>query len=543
MFALSREGVSFTNPDTTPELAREYRDPGLRSVRGPDVVTGKLQYAGDTMAGKCSYGAFFTPAEFNHAHRFQAADLRAALAVPGVLTAGNHPRKGPFVVAESYPSLERAMATIDHGILVRKEKKLVRTLGEVREHARLVDTKEDRGDVVEALDSCEITMAETYTTHHYNVAFIEPQSSVAMVDDDGARIWDSTQHAHRQRLQIAKALGLDEERVRVRGTNVGGGFGGKISHGCAEEAALMSRETGLPIKRIYSRAEVFQRYSRAKEEVAVDLVSGVTREGRIVARAVDIYQDEGFGLTDVYDTPNSRVRLHRVRPDDMAIRHATIRGTSYTQDVFALESHISSLARFIGMDPLELRLKNVRWHGDLLQAAADMIDYGGYRAPEGHGLGMAIINHGGRQLGALFVEVGVDRRTGRIDIRRMRAAFDIGVVMCESTAAAGIYGALMWGISIALKERIDFDRHRILTNSFAGYEIARFSDVPDMEFRFIKTHGRGVTPRGCGEMPLPLVAPAIANAVFDAVGVRLYSTPFTPEKVLQALDGTSNPNE
>ncbi len=535
MFEMERDGIKFTNPETTPTKVQMYRDPGLGDQRALEVVTGRLTYAGDIMTGTSRYGGFFTPEEFRTSYRFQPVDLRGTLAAPGVITAGNLGRHGPYVVAETFPALQAALATIDRKCLVPGTKELVKNLTEVRKHAVLVKTPEDDGDVEKHLKSCRHTLKETYTTHLYNVAFLEPKVSVAIVSNGEARLWDSTQHAHRQQQMVARDTEIPLDRVHVTGTNVGGGFGGKIGHKSGVEAALISQATGLPIKRMFSRAEVFQRSSRAKEEVAVDLISGIDENGRIIARSADIYQDEGHGLTDTYDIPNSRIRLYRVSQGQMGIRHATIRGTSFTQDVFAMESHMSSLAHSISMDPLDFRLKNVLWHKELLHTAAEMIDYGAYKPPEDHGLGMAIINHGGRQFGALFVEVGVDRTTGRISIERMRAAFDIGVVMCETTATVGIIGALIWGLSITLKEELKVDGTRILTSSFADYEIARFSDIPDIKIKYIKDYGNGLSPRGCGEMPLPLVAPAIANAVYNAVGVRLFATPFTPRRVLDAI--------
>ncbi len=535
MFEMSRDGITFTNPNTTPQRVQMYRDAGLKSVRALDVVTGKLKYAGDIMAGTCRYGGFFTPPEFRTGYKFQPVDLRATLAVPGVITAGNMGQRGPYVVAETFPALQEGLAMIDRKSMVPKKNELVKNLSQVREHAILRKTVEDTGNVEQHLKSCRHTLSETYTTHHYNVAFLEPQTSVAIVSDDEAHVWDSTQHAHRQQQVVARYTRIPVERVHITGTNVGGGFGGKIGHKSGAEAAVIAQATGLPIKRMYSRAEVFQRLSRAKEEVAVDLISGVDDSGKIIARSANIYQDEGNGLTEIYDIPNSRIRLFQVSQKNMGIRHATIRGTSFTQDVFAMESHMSSLAHSISMDPLEFRLKNALWHQDLLHTAAEMIGYGAYQPPEDHGLGMAIINHGGQQLGALFVEVGVDRKTGRITIQRMRAAFDVGIVMCETTATIGVIGALIWGLSITMKEELKFDESRILTNSFAGYDIARFSDIPDMQVKFIKTFGDGLSPRGCGEMPLPLIAPAVANAVYNAVGVRLFSTPFTAERVLAAI--------
>jgi len=163
-----------------------------------------------------------------------------------------------------------------------------------------------------------------------------------------------------------------------------------------------------------------------------------------------------------------------------------------------------------------------------------MMRYGVYEPPEDHGIGFGIINHGGRQLGVVGAEVGVDRRSGQIDVVRLCGAYDIGVVINRNTTRMGVRGAMLWGLGFALFEEVDLDGHRCHTTGFSNYRIPRFSDTPPIELAFLDNQHPGA-PRGCGEMPLPATLAAICNAVYDAIGVRFYTIPMTPERVLAAL--------
>jgi nicotinate dehydrogenase subunit B len=113
-------------------------------------------------------------------------------------------------------------------------------------------------------------------------------------------------------------------------------------------------------------------------------------------------------------------------------------------------------------------------------------------------------------------------------------AMDIGVVINSRTLTVGVRGAIMWGIGCALREEIILDGHRSHTSSLVDYKIPRFSDVPEIDIKFLNLYDKSA-PRGCGEMPVVPTIAAIANAVRNAIGKRIYSIPITPEKVRKAI--------
>jgi CO/xanthine dehydrogenase Mo-binding subunit len=207
------------------------------------------------------------------------------------------------------------------------------------------------------------------------------------------------------------------------------------------------------------------------------------------------------------------------------------------QTCFATESHIDMLAHKLGIDPLEFRRKNVEFPAfvNLIDACAEMIGYGKNELEADEGIGLAMVLHGGAQLGAIAAKVAVNRNTGKITVKHLCGAFDIGTVINLNTVTVGLRGGMAWGISFALSEEIELDGHSTKTEYFGQYGIARFSDMPPIDISFHNNHQPGGPPRGCGEMPVIPTIGAITNAVYNAVGVRFYSTPITPEKVKKAL--------
>jgi CO/xanthine dehydrogenase Mo-binding subunit len=131
-------------------------------------------------------------------------------------------------------------------------------------------------------------------------------------------------------------------------------------------------------------------------------------------------------------------------------------------------------------------------------------------------------------------EVNVNRTTGKVTVVRLAGAFDFGLVINRKLATNGVKSSMIWGIGAALLEEVEIDGHRSHTNGFANYRIARMSDTPPIEVAFFDNRNPG-QPRGCGEMPLPPTVAAIANAVYDAIGVRFHEIPITPERVTAAL--------
>jgi len=346
-----------------------------------------------------------------------------------------------------------------------------------------------------------------------------------------------TQDPFRDRYTVATELDTHLDKVHVISAPCGGAFGAKTHLGVTKEAARMARETGKPVKVVYSRLADIQKFSRYKQSVIIDISTGLSSAGNVLGRTIDFYGDGGYGSRELYSVRDARTRLFE--QTTMPARHKTIRGTSYTQDVFAIESHIDMVARAAGIEPLAFRQANValkQFH-PVIDACAEMFSNWNYRPVPDQGVGFAICNHGGRQLAVIGAEVRVDRQTGDIEVLRLVGAFDVGLVINQNTASMGIKGAMIWGLGIALLEEVDLDGHRCRTTGFGNYKIARMKDIPPIDIRFVNTV-TPTEPRGCGEMPLPPTIAAIANAVYDATGVRFYELPITPGKVKAALKVT-----
>jgi isoquinoline 1-oxidoreductase len=405
---------------------------------------------------------------------------------------------------------------------------------EIRAGAELEKMVEDRGDPEAVLSRADHVLTETYVTQYASQAPIETETAIARVDNGATTIWASTQAPFKIPPRTSQRLKISEEDIRVISMPVGGGFGVKVNTPAPTEAAVMAKRSGRVVKHVYSRAHQFLGRGRFKESTVIDIATGVTSGGRLTARTIDIFQDEGFGTTDTYDVRNARTRLFST---EMPPRHGTMRGTSFVQSGFAVESHTDMVAEMVGMDPLRFRKKNVAFPAfrPLLDACAEMIGYGERQLPEHHGIGFGICHHGGRQLGAAAAEVSVDTANGRIRVERLVGAYDIGLVISRHTLASNTKGAMIWGLGFALFEEVGLNGHTAFTRSFDDYRIPRFSDIPPIEVVFLDNLSRRSRPRGCGELPvIPSVA-AICNAVYWATGVRFHTLPMNPHRVLEAL--------
>ncbi len=509
-----------------------YVDRGTPSVNGEAIVTGTLVYTGDFDPGNCFYGAFASSQYHIQLTEIETADFAAAAAVPGVAKV-ERAGASAMAVGESFTSVQRALKALAPRWRIPERDRTLDVEGEIRRRAELRKTVEEAGDPEGKLGSSPVTISDTYITQYASQVPLETETAVAEVEGDRVTVWASTQAPFKARARVAKRLKIPEENVRIIAMPVGGAFGVKVDTPAPDEAALLARKSGRRVKHVYTREYQFNGRARYKEAVVADITSGVTKNGRLLARTIDLYQDEGFGSADTYDIPHVRTRLFS---SPMPARHGTMRGTSFVQTCFAVESHTDVLAAALEIDPLEFRKKNlaVASFGPLLDAAAEMIGY--ERAlDDDHGIGFAICHHGGRQLGAVAAEVAVDRTSGVVRVERLAGAFDIGLVVNLNTLTANTKGAMLWGLGFALFEEVRVDGHQSDTRSLSDYRIPRFSDVPAMEIAFLSNETKDGSPRGCGELPVIPTVGAIANAVTRAIGVRFHTLPLTPERVLAGL--------
>ena len=513
----------------------QYVDKGYKNVLGLQIVTGSIKFTGDLKKSRMLYGGYKTPPYYINRTKAKKVKFDQALEVPGVVKAGLV-NDEPVVVAESYDAVQKGLDAIKVTWRKPTRPRQMDYEKEVRENARYFATREEQGNVDHGFSQSSRVVTETYKTHCIQTCPLETDTAVAIVKKDKAKVYVATQYPYKSLRHVANFLKIPEDQIHVIGCQVGGGFGGKIDNKVGAEAAMLAKFAGRPVKLIYTREDQFAREGRAKESVIVDISTGVDSQGNLLARKIDIFQDEGYGTSHVYNIPNVQTKLYIT---EMPLRHATIRGTSYMQDVFAMESHTDEVAHSIGMDPFELRRNNLYKTEveELMQAGAEMIGYGQTTNTLESSTGMALVNHGATELGAMFVNISINPDTGVIKVNKVAAALDFGTVINYHTALTGVKGAIIWGMGFALYENIEHDGWGIDTRHLHQYHVPRFSDIPpEMDIRFMQPYPV-YGPRGCGEMPAPPVAPAIANAFRNATGIRLYQTPFTPEKVLSALKG------
>ena len=518
---------------TDPAEMPQYEDRRSLNVNAAAIVTGTQTFTADLYPEGCLHGGVVIPDYHWSTTRLQSAERKKARKLPGVARVGKQ-GKSLTVLGESYTAVQEAMEALEAKWRTPKRPQELDREAEIRAGAELKELVEEQGDVDAGLDESDLVISETYMTQYASEVPLETDTAIASIEDGRVTVRVGSQNPFLARWRIAQQEEIDESQVRVISMPSGGAFGSKAGHSVGEEAVKMLEiSDGAPVKYIYSRLADIQRRSRYKEAVVFDVTSGIDSRGRLVARKIDIFQDEGHGTVEMYDIPHAKTRLFQAK---MPPRHATMRGTSYAQSVFALECHTDVLAEAAGLDPLEFRRRNVelKTFQPLLDACAEMLDYGHYEPPEDNGIGFAICNHGGRELGVVGAEVRVNRRSGRVTVERLAGAFDFGLVINRRLATNGVKSAMIWGLGFALLEEVDLDGHSCYTTGFSNYQIARMSDTPPIEVVYFDNQTPG-QPRGCGEMPLPPTTAAIANAVYNAIGVRFYELPLTPERVKAAL--------
>ncbi len=535
-YELGRGEIVILNIDSKiASTGKQYVDLEIPNVNGEMIVTGNLKYVGDLQMPGLLYAGLLCQPYHQNLTRLRSVEMDEARELPGV-EAVDVVLGRVVVIGKRYSDVLKGLAKVKAEWSTPTRPKQLQVEEEVRAGAKLVEVKEEHGDVDAALAASELIISETYKTQYACHAQIETDTALASTEDPDGRVtvWVSDQYPYLAREQIAEYLNKPESSVRVITMPVGGGFGGKIASAVNWQAAVLPSLVRAPVKLIYSRKDQFQLRSLFKAACIIDLTTGVNADGKMQARKVDIYQDAGDGTKFTYDIPNVLTRVYNI---ELMFGFPAMRGTSYVQTCFATESHIDMVASKLNMDPLEFRRKNVQFpiFESLIDTCAEMIGYGVNQLDVDEGIGMAIVMHGGSEFGCVAAKVAVDRVTGKIKVKQICGAFDIGTVVNRKTASVGIRGGIIMGLGYALSEEIKLNGHSPETEYLSEYRIPRFSDTPPIEITFLNIHCPDGTPRGCGEMPVVPTIGAIANAVYNAIGIRFYSTPITPERVREAL--------
>jgi isoquinoline 1-oxidoreductase beta subunit len=409
------------------------------------------------------------------------------------------------------------------------------------------------GSAREEIKNAFTTMNAEYRSDYAYHAQMEPLNAVASVSphDGSVEIWSGTQSQSLACESAAKILGITRDKIKLNPMLLGGGFG-RRGHRDAEfilDAVWLSKEAGLPVKVMWTR-EDDMRNARLRPFSAHYLTAGLDPTGKLVAwhhriaadRATpfvdpDRYQHNGGKDSIVmkgselpgYAVPHILVeQMYR----ETGVRTSPLRATGYNPNKFATEAFLDEIACEQGLDPLTFHLELLKISPRakrVVQQVARMAEWG--RKREGSGLGLAYLEFNS-SLVAGIAEVSLDCGTGRIMVPNFWAAIDCGIPVQPENIAIQLESGIVYGIGLALSETITIKDGVPQQSNFDTYHVPRMIDVPNTHVEIVATDN---PPSGVGQMGTPLVAPAIANAFAQLTGARLRHTPFTPERVKDAM--------
>jgi CO/xanthine dehydrogenase Mo-binding subunit len=414
------------------------------------------------------------------------------------------------------------------------------------------------------------TLGARYSRPFLAHASIAPSCGVARWEDDGSvSVWSSSQGVHRLREAIARALGLDPAAVAVQHVENAGCYGHNAADDAAFDAVLLARAVpGRPVQVQWSRRDELS-WAPFGSAMAVEVSASLDADGDIASWTYDVWSQghtarpgyagvpgllagghlerplptppaadpppaAGGGSTrnavPIYDVGSRCIRGHRLLENP--VRSSALRALGAHMNVFAIESFMDELAEAAGRDPLDYRLRHLSDERAraVLTAVADAAGWG-KPTPGDAGRGIGAARYKGR--GAYCAVVAEVEAEHQIRLRRLTIAVDVGRVLNPDGVRMQLEGGAIQAASWTLKERVRFDRRRVLSDDWESYPILRFSEVPEVSVHLVDRPDQPSV--GAGEAAQGPTSAAIANAVADALGVRVRDLPITTEAVTAAI--------
>jgi isoquinoline 1-oxidoreductase len=508
--------VILDEPSVTPP--KNWKNAGTSAAKkdGRDFVTGAHKYPSDIILPGMLFGKIVRPNAF-HAN-LVSCDTSQAEKMSGVTVVHD----GDFVgvAAPDRSTAERAAMAIR----VQWNAPSQPSDSELFEYLKTHELKEDdeepivKGSVEQARAEAAKTLQQTYTVAYIAHVPLEPRAAVAEWKDGKLTVWTGTQRPFGVRDELASAFHIPESSVRVIMPDMGSGYGGKHTGEAAVEAARLAKAAGKPVKLTWTREEEFT-WAYFRPAGVIEVKSGVKADGMLVFWEYDNYNSGPSAMSTPYEVTNQKIAFH---PSDTPLRQGSYRSLAAAANHFARESHMDELAHELKLEALEFRLKNLKDERlrAVFQAAADRFGWGKEKSSPSRGFGIA----GGVEKGgyvATCAEVSINR--GEVKVVRVVEAFDCGAVVDPQGLKNQISGAITQGLGGALFEAIHFENGRILNPHLADYRVPRFSDAPRIDVVLVDRKDQ--PSMGAGETPLVGIAPAVANAIFNATGIRLRSMP------------------
>ncbi len=504
----------------------------------PDKVQGKTVFGMDFSVPDMCIAVVARPPHYGASYR--SYDEKAAMAVKGVVKVLPLENRIAVCAENTYAALQGRDA-----LQVKWSAGSHPDLNDTTLDAVFEDyldqegvTAKTSGDADKAMAGAAQTLERSYKLPYLAHAQVEPINCTAHVEKERCRIWTPTQGQTVTQITASKLTGLPLEKVEVMTLPAGGGFGLRSEQDPVVDSVLLSQALHRPVKVINTREDDFA-YDYFRPASQCRIKGGLDADGRlaaythkvaapsVMARLMPDYVKNGVdpdavsGIVDmVYAIPDMRVTYSMVK---LPIPVGFWRSVGYSVNVFAVESFMDELAHAAGKDPVRFRLEHMEKGSrpyELLSLLAEKAGWGA-AAPAGRARGVAVA-FCFESYAAHMAEVSVDKQ-GAITVHKMVCALDCGTPVYPDAIRAQAEAGVVMGLSVALHEKVRFADGGVLTANYDDYPVLRMSEVPEIEVHIAAGNRKA---GGVGEPVVPSVAPAVANAVFKASGVRLRELPF-----------------
>jgi isoquinoline 1-oxidoreductase beta subunit len=453
---------------------------------------------------------------------------------------------GVVVVADHFWQALKARkalnATWDPGANARLDNAAIRAMLQKTAAAGAGLTARADGDAAAALRGAKQRLSAAYYLPLLAHATMEPMNCTADVKATGCDLYVGTQVQQVAQTTAATAAGLQPAQVRVFTTLIGGGFGRRLDVDFIPAAVEASKALGVPVKVIWTREDDMT-HDTYRPPAYEEVSGGLDAAGKLTAWTLHITSpsitarmfppvkgvDDSVieaAVNNLYDVPNLAVSYSR---QEIGIDVGYLRSVSHAPNCFVIESFMDELAAVARMNPYDFRMQHLAKkprQRRVLQLAAERAGWG--KAPAGRHLGLALMEGYTTHL-AQVAEISIDG--GELTVHKITCVVDCGQMVNPRIVESQIESGIIFGLSAALWGEVTIAGGRVQQTNFNNYRLLRNGEAPEIDVHLLDSDE---TPGGIGEAAVPLVAPALCNAIFTATGMRLRSLPIGRQKLVKA---------
>ncbi|MDO6761199.1 molybdopterin-dependent oxidoreductase [Tamlana sp. 2_MG-2023] len=541
----------------------KYIGKELPSIDIHDIISGKAIFGLDKRVPNLKFAAIKRcPVTFGTVKSFDKTDV---LKIPGVIDVIEVPRiikpfgalGGVAVIATStwaaFKGKEALKIDWDYGANAEyTTNTFITELTETVQKPGKVN--KSKGNIDQAFTKGDKLIEHTYQLPHLVHTPMEVPNAISWVKDGTCEVWAPLQTPQAARKEVADYLGINQEKVTVNVTLLGGGFGRKSKPDYVVEATILSKEIQGPVQVVWTREDDIQ-HSYYHTTSAQYLKASLDNSGRVTGwlhrlalpTIKSTFQpganyplggEIGSALNVPYDIPNMQFETGKA---DAHLRIGWLRSVVNIPNAFCINVFSDELAYEAGIDPLEFRLQLIgsdriektkeKFKYDtaklkhVLKKAAKNAGYGN-SLPEGHAIGLAV-HYSFFSYVAAAIEVSIV--DNKVKIHNVNMVIDCGVVVNKNSVRAQMEGAVIFGLSLAYYGNISTTNGQVEQNNFNDYKIIRMPEAPKTHVEIIESES---APTGVGEPGVPVIAPALVNAIFKATGQRYRSLPLSKHGIV-----------